>query len=39
MYIDIVPNRGSKPTILLRRSFRKDGKVNKETIANLNEIT
>lgn len=39
MYIDIVPNRGAKPTILLRRSFRKDGKVNKETIANLNEIT
>mgnify|MGYP001561910473 CR=1 FL=1 len=39
MYIDIVPNRGSKPAILLRRSFRKDGKVNKETIANLNEIT
>jgi len=39
MYIDIVPNRGAKPTILLRRSFRKDGKVNKETIANLIEIT
>ncbi|PSJ16549.1 hypothetical protein [Nitrosomonas supralitoralis] len=39
MYIDIVPNRGSKPAILLRRSFRKDGKVSKETIANLNEIT
>lgn len=39
MYIDIVPNRGAKPTILLRRSFRKDGKVSKETIANLNEIT
>lgn len=39
MYIDIVPNRGSKPAILLRRSFRKDGKVIKETIANLNEIT
>lgn len=39
MYIDIVPNRGAKPTILLRRSFRKDGKVNKETIANLTEIT
>lgn len=39
MYIDIVPNRDSKPAILLRRSFRKDGKVNKETIANLNGIT
>jgi hypothetical protein len=39
MYIDIVPNRGSKPAVLLRRSFRQDGKVKKETIANLSGIT
>ena len=35
MYIDIVPNRGSSPTILLRESFRENGKVRKRTIANL----
>jgi len=35
MYIDAVPNRNSPPAILLRESFREDGKVRKRTIANL----
>ena len=35
MYIEIVPNRNSPPAILLRESFRKDGRVQKRTIANL----
>jgi len=35
MYIDIVPNRGSRPTVLLRESFRENGKVRKKTLANL----
>jgi hypothetical protein len=36
MYIDIVPNRGSPPAILLRES---DGKrVRKRTIANLSAL-
>lgn len=35
MHIDSVPNRKSHPTILLRESYRADGKVKKRTIANL----
>ena len=35
MFIETVPNRKSPPTVLLRRSFRRDGKTVKETLANL----
>jgi transposase len=35
MYVAVVPNRNSPPAILLRESFRKDGKVHNRTIANL----
>jgi hypothetical protein len=35
MYIESVPNRGSPPAILLRESFREDGRVRKRTVANL----
>ena len=35
MHIESVPNRKSHPTILLRESYRADGKVRKRTIANL----
>ena len=35
MHIEAVPNRKSHPTILLRESYRADGKVRKRTIANL----
>ena len=35
MYIESVPNRNSPPAILLRESFREDGKVRKRTLANL----
>jgi hypothetical protein len=35
MYIEAVPNRGSPPAILLRESFRQDGRVRKRTLANL----
>jgi len=35
MYIEAVPNRGSPPAILLRESFREDGRVRKRTLANL----
>jgi len=38
MYIDIVPNRNSKPAILLRESYREDGKVKKRTLANLSHF-
>ena len=37
MYIDIVPNRNSPPAVLLRESYRQDGKVKKRTLANLSK--
>jgi Transposase DDE domain len=39
MHIDIVPNRGATPTVLLRRSYRVDGKTKKKTLANLSELS
>jgi transposase len=38
MHIEFVPNRNSKPTILLRKSYREKGKSCKQTIANLTEL-
>jgi len=38
MHIDVVPNRNSKPAVLLRESYREDGKVKKRTIANLSAL-
>jgi hypothetical protein len=35
MYIEAVPNRNSPPAILLRESYRQDGKVRKRTLCNL----
>jgi hypothetical protein len=35
MYIEAVPNRNSPPAILLRESYRHQGKVRKRTICNL----
>jgi len=35
MYIAVVPNRSSPPAILLRESFRAQGKVKNRTLANL----
>ncbi len=35
MYIASVPNRTSPPAILLRESYREDGKVKTRTLANL----
>ncbi len=37
MYIDTVPNRNSPPAILLRESFRHDGKVRQRTLCNLSD--
>ena len=37
MYIDVVPNRNSPPAILLRESYRVDGKVKKRTLLNLTD--
>ncbi len=35
MHIDRVPNRNSRPTILLREGWREGGRVRKRTLANL----
>jgi transposase len=35
MYVESVPNRSSPPAILLRESYREDGKVRKRTLLNL----
>jgi transposase len=35
MYIESIPNRNSPPAVLLRESFRENGKVKKRTLANL----
>jgi transposase len=37
MYIEAVPNRNSPPAILLRESYRQDGKVCKRTLCNLSD--
>ena len=37
MYVVSVPNRGSPPAILLRESYREEGKVKNRTLANLSD--
>ncbi len=37
MYVASVPNRTSAPAILLRESYREDGKVKTRTLANLSD--
>ncbi|MCC7380706.1 MAG: IS1634 family transposase [Deltaproteobacteria bacterium] len=38
MYVTAVPNRGAKPTILRRESYREEGKVKSRTLANLTRL-
>src|ERR687891_453431 len=38
MFIDVVPNRGSPPAILLRASYRDGSNVRKRTLANLSAL-
>jgi hypothetical protein len=35
MYVAVIPNRGSPPAILLRESYREQGKTKNRTLANL----
>lgn len=35
MYIDVVPNRHSRPAVLLREGWREHGQIKKRTVANL----
>src|ERR1700722_10620587 len=37
MYIEAAPNRNSPPAILLRESYRHEGKVRKRTLCNLSD--
>ena len=37
MYIESVPNRNSPPAVLLRESYRDNGKVRKRTLCNLSD--
>ncbi len=38
MYIATIPNRNSPPAMLLRESYREDGKVKNRTLANLSKL-
>ena len=38
MFVDVVPNRRSPPTILIRQSYREGGKVKKRTLANISKL-
>lgn len=38
MHIDIIPNRNSKPAVLLRESYRDGKTVRKRTLANLSDL-
>src|ERR1700729_3693063 len=38
MYVETVPNRASPPAILLRESYREDGKIKKRTLLNLTDF-
>lgn len=37
MYVDVVPNRNSRPAVLLREAWRDKGKIKKRTVANLSD--
>jgi transposase len=39
MHVQIIPNRGSTPTVLLRESYREGAKVCKRTLANLSGLS
>lgn len=37
MYVETVPNRTSRPAVLLREGWREHGKIRKRTLANLSD--
>jgi transposase len=37
MYVEVVPNRNSRPAVLLREGWREQGKIRKRTLANLSD--
>ena len=38
MFVDVVPNRNSRPTILIRHAYREGGKARKRTLANITKL-
>ena len=38
MFVDTIPNRGSRPTILIRHSYREGRRVKKRTLANITNL-
>ena len=38
MYIERIPNRNSPPAVLLRESYREDGKVRKGNLTNVSKL-
>ena len=38
LYVETIPNRNGLPVILLRKSIRKDGKIQRQTLANLSRL-
>ncbi len=38
MFIDVVPNRHYPPTVLLRESYRENGKARKRTLGNFSKV-
>ena len=39
MYVATIPNRNSRPAILLREVYREKGKVKNRTLKNLSDCT
>ena len=37
-HFEVVPNRNSRPTILIRKAWRENGKPRKKTLANLTQL-
>jgi hypothetical protein len=37
MYVDIIPNCDSPPAVLLRETWRRNGKIRQWTVANISD--
>ena len=38
MYVETIPNRGSRPTILIREAWRKGKKIRRRTVGNITSL-
>ena len=37
-HLETIPNRNSRPTILIRKAWREDGRLRKKALANLTQL-